>query len=133
MSAAGALTGISLDSLKDAFAGSEDILQQMLLLFDVQARERMVQLKAALGGWEVTAARQCLHSLVNISGAVHGYGMSELTKALGDAVKADNEAMAGELLLALEREADLVLRQTGALLAALASDPASVWSVQLPD
>jgi HPt (histidine-containing phosphotransfer) domain-containing protein len=133
MSAAGVLSGINLISLKDAFSGSEDILNQMLTLFDVQARERMSQLKAALGDWEVAAARQCMHSLVNISGAVHAYGMSEQTKALGDAVKADNRGMAGELLLALEREADLVLRQTKVLLAILAVAPGSVWDVDLPD
>ena len=54
----GAGTGIDLVSLQDAFAGSEDILAQMLGLFDVQARERMAQLTAALAAWEVVGARQ---------------------------------------------------------------------------
>jgi len=133
MAAAGVLTGINIVTLQDAFAGSEDILAQMLGLFEIQARERMAQLKTALAVWDVMAARQCLHSLVNISGAVHAYGMSEQTKALGDAVKHDERGMAAILLQALGREADLVLRQTGVLLAALARDPASVWSVVLPD
>ena len=133
MGATRVLTGINLVSLKDAFVGSEDILEQMLGLFETQARERMVQLKAAQAAWDVTAARLCLHSLVNISGAVHAYGMSEQTKALGDAVKNDVRDMAGQLLEALEREVDLVLRQVVVLLAALAKDPASVWDAVLPD
>jgi HPt (histidine-containing phosphotransfer) domain-containing protein len=133
MGSTGALTGISLGSLQDAFSGSEDILQQMLGLFEVQARERMAQLRVSLAAWDVMATRQCLHSLVNISGAVHAYGMSEQTKALGDAVKQDDRLMAEQLLGALAREADLVLRQTSVLLAALDKAPASVWSVALPD
>lgn len=133
MSAAGALTGINLVTLQDAFAGSEDILAQMFGLFEIQVRERMAQLRVALAAWDVMAARQCLHSLVNISGAVHAYGMSEQTKALGEAVKHDDREMAGQLLQALGREADLVLRQTSVLIAALAKDPASVWSAVLPD
>lgn len=133
MGSTGVRTGINLGSLQDAFSGSEDILQQMLGLFEVQARERMAQLQVSLAAWDVMATRQCLHSLVNISGAVHAYGMSELTKALGDAVKQDDRLMAEQLLGALAREADLVLRQTNALLAALDKAPASVWSVVLPD
>jgi len=133
MSAAGSKTGINLVSLEDAFAGSEDILTQMLGLFETQARERMAQLTAALEAWDVMAARQCLHSLVNISGAVHAYGMSELTQALGDAVKLDQRAMAEMQLQALAREADLVLRQVGVLLGILGRDPASVWGAILPD
>ena len=133
MGATGALTGISLASLQDAFSGSEDILQQMLGLFEVQASERMAQLRVSLAAWDVATARQCLHSLVNISGAVHAYGMSEQTKSLGDAVKHDDRLMSEQLLLALARETDLVLRQTSALLVALGKAPASVWSVDLPD
>jgi len=125
--------GIDLVSLQDAFAGSEDILAQMLTLFDAQARERMAQLKAALAAWEVATARQLLHSLVNISGAVHAYGMSEQTKALGDAVKQDDRLMAAQLLEALGLEAERVLRQTGVLLSALAKEPASIWDAALPD
>ena len=131
MSVAG--TGIDLVSLQDAFSGSEDILVQMLSLFEVQARERMAQLKAALATGEVAAARQCLHSLVNIAGAVHAYGMSEQTKALGAAVKRDDRVMAAQLLEALSREAERVLRQTGVLLSVLAREPASVWQAVLPD
>lgn len=133
MGSTGALTGITLASLQDAFSGSEDILQQMLALFETQARERMAQLRASLAAWDVMAARTCMHSLVNISGAVHAYGMSEQTKALGEAVKRDDRLMADQLLEALSREAELVLRQTSALLAALARDLPSVWSVALPD
>jgi len=133
MGATGPLTGINLVSLQDAFSGSEDILQQMLGLFETQARERMAQLRVSLAAWDVMATRQCLHSLVNISGAVHAYGMSEQTKALGDAVKHDDRLMADQLFEALAREADLVLRQTSELLAALAKDLPSVWNVVLPD
>lgn len=133
MGATGPLTGINLVSLQDAFSGSEDILQQMLGLFETQARERMAQLRVSLAAWDVMATRQCLHSLVNISGAVHAYGMSEQTKALGDAVKHDDRLMVDQLFEALAREADLVLRQTSELLAALAKDLPSVWNVVLPD
>ncbi|PKN07346.1 MAG: hypothetical protein CVU73_11265 [Deltaproteobacteria bacterium HGW-Deltaproteobacteria-8] len=131
--AGGALTGIKLLSLQDSFAGSEEILAQMLGLFETQARERMAQLRAALAVWDVTAARQCLHSLVNISGAVHAYGMSELTKALGEAVKHEDRALAAQLLQTLGNEADLVLRQAVILISVLAKDSASVWGVVLPD
>lgn len=133
MAAAGTLTGVNLVSLEDAFAGSEDILAKMLGLFQTQARERMAQLRAALAAWDVMAARQCLHSLVNISGAVHAYGMSEQTKALGEAVKHDKRLLAEELLQALGREADLVLRQVAVLIEALSTDPVSVWNAVLPD
>jgi len=133
MGSTGALTGITLASLQDAFSGSEDILQQMLVLFETQARERMAQLRTSLAAWDVMAARECLHSLVNISGAVHAYGMSEQTKAVGEAVKHDDRLMADQLFEALGREADLVLRQTSVLLAALAKDLPSVWNVALPD
>lgn len=133
MSIFGSMAGINLVSLQDAFSGSEDILTQMLALFDAQARERMAQLKAALAEWDVAAARQYLHSLVNISGAVHAYAMSELAKALTEAVKNDDRSMAELLFQALDREADLVLRQTGLLLAALAKDHASAWEAVLPE
>jgi hypothetical protein len=133
MSAAGTLTGMNLASLQDAFAGSEDILMQMLELFAVQARERMAQLQAVLAAWDLMPARQYLHSLVNISGAVHAYGMAELTKALGDAVKCEDRGMAAQLLAALSRESELVLRQVDALLDALRQNPPSVWDVRLPD
>jgi HPt (histidine-containing phosphotransfer) domain-containing protein len=132
MGAAVSLTGINLISLQDAFSGSEDILAQMLGLFEAQARERMAQLKVALATGDEQAARQYIHSLVNISGAVHAYVMSEQAKALGDAVKNDDRVMADQLLQALSREADLVLRQTAVLIAALARDLASVWESVLP-
>ncbi|MDO9631284.1 MAG: hypothetical protein Q7I92_05230 [Humidesulfovibrio sp.] len=105
----------------------------MLVLFETQARERMAQLRTSLATWDVMAARQCMHSLVNISGAVHAYGMSEQTKALGEAVKQDDRLMADQLFEALGREAELVLRQTSALLVALAKDLPSIWNVALPD
>ena len=131
MCALRSLTGIDLLSLQEAFAGNEDILAQMLGLFEPQARERMAQLEGFLATWDVMAIRQCLHSLVNISGAVHAYGMSEQSKALGDAVKRDNRAMAAELFAALAREAAVVLPQARTLIAVLAQNPASVWSVRL--
>jgi HPt (histidine-containing phosphotransfer) domain-containing protein len=133
MSAAGTLTGIKLASLQEGFGGNEDILAQMLGLFEPQARERMAQLRASLAAWDVMPARQCLHSLVNISGAVHAYGMSEQAKSLSEAVKRDDRALAEQLLEALGREADLVLRQARALIAELAQNPAGVWAVRLPD
>ncbi len=132
MGAADTLTGISLASLEEAFAGSEDILAQMLGLFEAQGRERMALLEASLPVWDALPMRQCLHSLVNISGAVHAYGMSELSKALGEAVKRDDRDLAAGLVAALRRETDLVLRQVSALLQALALNPASVWAVRLP-
>lgn len=133
MGAAQVLAGIDLGSLKEAFSGSEDILAQMLALFEPQARERMAQLTAALAAWDVLAARQCLHSLVNISGAVHAYGMSEQAKSLSEAVKQDNRALAQQMLTALSREAGLVLRQAAALSAQLALNPAGVWAVDFPE
>lgn len=133
MSVGSVLTGINMVSLQDAFAGNEDILAQMLGLFEPQARERMEQLGSHLAAWDVMAVRQCLHSLVNISGAVHAYVMSEQAKALGDAVKRDDRGVAVLLLEALRREAELVLRQARALIAALALEPSSVWSVELPE
>lgn len=133
MGAHGTLTGIDLASLQDAFAGSEDVLAQMLALFGPQARERMAQLEGALAAWDVQAARQCLHSLVNICGAVHAYGMSDKASALGDAIKGDDRALAMLQMEALKLEAGLVLRQASALLGALTSDPDNVWDSVLPD
>jgi len=129
----GVLAGIDVGSLKEGFSGSEDVLAQMFGLFEPQARERMVQLTAALAVWDTAGARQCLHSLVNISGAVHAYGMSEQAKALGEAVRGDNRGLAAQLLTALGRETELVLRQAAVLRAELAKNPAGVWTVQLPE
>lgn len=129
----GASTGIVLASLQEAFVGNEEILGQMFALFEPQTRERMAKLEGLLVVWDAASMRTCLHSLVNIAGAVHAYGMAEQAKALGEAVKRDDRGMALLLLEPLRREADLVLRQAGAVIQALAQNPASVWTLSLPD
>lgn len=126
------VSGINLANLQEAFQGSEDVLTQMLALFQVQAAERVEQLKTHLGGWDTDSARTVLHSLVNISGAVRAYGMSELAKSLGDAVKAENRELARSVALELEREVDHVQAQVGALLDAARPEPKGMWSALFP-
>jgi len=124
--------GINLKNLEEAFVGSEDVLLQMLTLFQVQAAERMQQLGVSLAEWDVLAVRTVLHSLVNISGAVRAYGMSELAKAMGDAIKRDDPARARELAHALAQESVFVLAQVKAMLAAAHADPRGVWTIEFP-
>lgn len=125
-------SGIDMTNLQEAFLGSEDVLVQMLTLFQVQSQERMEQLTRHLQAWEPEAARAVLHSLVNISGAVRAYGMSDLSKAVGDAIKRDEPDMARALGKALALEAALAQRQTQALLEAGGVDPVRIWTAQLP-
>ena len=133
MGSRGTLSGINLTSLKDAFSGSEEILGQMLTLFDGQARERLAQLEASLNIWDPAGARGVLHSLVNICGAVRAYGMSEHAKAVGEAVKREDRAAAQRYAEVLQREGELVLTQVGMLLDAAQSAPENIWNARWPD
>lgn len=126
------VSGINLTSLQEAFAGSEDVLAQMLALFQVQAAERMGQLGTHLGAWDAEAARTVLHSLVNISGAVRAYGMSELAKTVGDAVRGGDQAKALAVAAELEREVGRVQAQVQVLLDAARFEPKGMWGVTLP-
>lgn len=125
-------TGIDMASLEEAFSGSEDVLVQMLTLFQTQAQERVRQLGANLGEWDEMSARAVLHSLVNICGAVRAYGMSGLAKTVGDAVKDGDRERANERARRLVREGLFVLEQVRALLDAAQLDPQAMWSVELP-
>lgn len=125
-------SGISLASLHEAFVDSEDVLVQMLELFRVQVVERMAQLNEHLAAWDTGGARVALHSLVNISGAVRAYGMSELAKRVGEAVKRDDREQALALAQTLDRECSGVLGQVLAMLAAAKADPAHIWQALLP-
>lgn len=127
-----AAQGISLSGLREAFYGSEDILRQMLTLFEAQAGERLGQLEAHLAAGDDVQARVALHSLVNICGAVRAFGMSERAKALSATLKEGDLAAARRDSRELLSEGDLVLRQARLLLAASAGDPAGLWSVALP-
>lgn len=124
--------GINMASLQEAFSGSEDVLVQMLALFQVQAVERMAQLDGHLAAQDEMGARTALHSLVNISGAVRAYGMSDLAKAVGDAVKRQDGPQAQALAAALRRECEWVLLQVGGMLAAAASAPQDIWTAVPP-
>lgn len=126
------VSGIDLTSLHEAFEGSEDVLEQMLGLFLVQAAERMAQLDAHLAAWDVMAARAVLHSLINISGAVRAYAMSDLAKSVGDAVKREDRSQALAAARALGREAETVLAQARVLVQAAKAGPAAIWSAALP-
>jgi len=125
-------SGINLAGLLDAFSGSEDVLVQMLGLFQVQAAERMAQLHAHLAAWDVMGARTALHSLVNISGAVRAFSMSELAKELGEAVKRDDRAQALATAEILGQECSGVLGQVQAMLDAAKVRPQDIWNTALP-
>ncbi|MGE4264880.1 MAG: Hpt domain-containing protein [Desulfovibrio sp.] len=125
-------TGISLSGLREAFSGSEDVLVQMLGLFQVQAMERMAQLNAHLAAWDVMAARTALHSLVNISGAVRAYAMSDLAKAVGEAVKREDRGQALAAAEVLGRECSTVLEQVQIMLDASQARPRDIWLAVLP-
>ncbi|GAB6125935.1 hypothetical protein [Humidesulfovibrio idahonensis] len=127
-------TGINLSSLEEAFAGSEDVLSQMLALFQVQAAERVQQLSTHLADWDELGARTVLHSLVNIAGAVRAYGMSDLAKSVGDAVKRGDRAKAQAIARCLVRESVFVLAQVRLLLEAAQQGPRELWTVDItPD
>ena len=127
-----AVSGISLANLREAFEGSEDVLEQMLGLFLVQAQERLEQLDAHLAAWDAMAARTVLHSLVNIAGAVRAYAMSDLAKSVGEAVKREDRAQALAFARALSREAETVLSQARVLVEAAKGGPAAMWRASLP-
>ena len=131
MSAHAVVTGINVAGLKEAFSGSEEILVQMLGLFEDQARERLAQLAGSLAVWDAEAVRGVLHSLVTICGAVRAYGMSELAKAVGEAVKRGDRDQAFLSVEGLQREGALVLAQVSLMLKAAERDPKSLWSVSL--
>lgn len=128
-----AVIGINLAGLREAFSGSEEILVQMLGLFEGQARERLGQLSASLSSGDDEAARSVLHSLVNICGAVRAYGMSEQAKAVGEAIKRGDRDAALANAEALKREGAYVLAQVERLLKAAEADPAGLWSASMPD
>jgi HPt (histidine-containing phosphotransfer) domain-containing protein len=132
MTGENAASGISLAGLLDAFSGSEDVLVQMLGLFQVQAAERMAQLHARLAAWDVAGARTALHSLVNISGAVRAYRMSELAKDVGEAVKRNDRAQALARAEVLGQEGSGVLLQVQAMLDAARVRPQDIWNAALP-
>ncbi|MDR3641222.1 MAG: Hpt domain-containing protein [Humidesulfovibrio sp.] len=125
-------TGINLANLEEAFSGNEDVLAQMLGLFQVQASERVQQLSANLAVWDEMAIRTVLHSLVNIAGAVRAYGLSDLAKAVGDAVKRGDKPKAQALARSLVRESVYVLAQVKVLLEAAQVSPKELWATTLP-
>lgn len=125
-------SGISLATLHEAFAESEDVLVQMLELFQVQVVERLAQLDAHLAAWDTEAARTALHSVVNISGAVRAYGMSDLAKRVGEAVKSGDRELALSLAKVLGRECVGVLGQVRVMLAAAKDNPERIWGAVLP-
>jgi len=125
-------SGISFSGLQEAFSGSEDVLVQMLGLFQVQAVERMAQLNAHLAAWDEMGARTALHSLVNIAGAVRAYAMSELAKAVGEAVKRGDRGQALATAEILGRECSVVLGQVQAMLDAGRVRPRDIWQATPP-
>jgi len=77
-------------------------------------------------------ARTALHSLVNISGAVRAYAMSELAKAVGEAVKREDRGQALAAAQVLGRECSAVLGQVQAMLNAGQDRPQDIWQAVLP-
>ena len=124
--------GMNLAALAEGFVGSEDVLAQMLGLFETQARERVAELDAALAAGDSAAGRKTLHSLVNIAGAVRAYALADLAKRAGEALRAEDLPAAREVAVALGQEAVLVLRQTSHLLALHRQSPALIWNSPLP-
>jgi HPt (histidine-containing phosphotransfer) domain-containing protein len=131
MDTGNALTGLNLAALAEGFTGSEDVLAQMLGLFETQARQRLDDLKGALAAKNAEDARKALHSLVNISGAVRAYALAELARMVGEALRREDLPSAQSCALALEAEARLVLRQASVLLAGC-RNPATLWQLTLP-
>lgn len=126
------MSGINLANLEEAFAGSEDVLTQMLELFQAQAQERLAQLEQFIAAADDAGARTVLHSLVNITGAVRAFSLSELAKSMGEAIKREDRDAVLSVAQDLGREGTLVLAQTAALLVAARLDPQSMWSITLP-
>ena len=126
------VVGMNLPALAEGFVGSEDVLAQMLGLFETQARERLAELDAALASGDAEAGRKTLHSLVNIAGAVRAYVLADLARRAGEALRGDDLPTARELAVGLRAEAALVLRQSACLLALYRQSPAALWSSPLP-
>lgn len=125
------VSGINLANLEEAFEGSEDVLVQMLGLFLDQAAERLSQLERYLAAGDDAGARTVLHSLVNISGAVRAYSLSEHAKTMGEAIKRDDRDAVSAVARELFSEGKLVLTQTGALLEAARMNPQDMWTTVL--
>lgn len=126
------VSGMNLAALAEGFSGSEDVLAQMLGLFQTQARERLNELDAALERGDAESGRKTLHSLVNISGAVRAYVLADLAKRTGEALRGEDLAQARELAKALRQESVLVLRQAAHLLLLYSQGPTALWSAPLP-
>ncbi len=126
------VVGMNLAALAEGFVGSEDVLAQMLGLFETQARERLAELDAALASGDAESGRKTLHSLVNIAGAVRAYALADLARRAGEALRGEDLPTAREVAVGLREEAGLVLRQSAYLLALYRQSPASLWSSPLP-
>ena len=126
------VVGMNLAALAEGFVGSEDVLAQMLGLFETQARERLAELDAALASGDAESGRKTLHSLVNIAGAVRAYALADLARRAGEALRGEDLPTAREVAEGLREEAGLVLRQSAYLLALYRQSPASLWSSPLP-
>lgn len=120
--------GINMGSLREAFEGSEDVLVQMLGLFKTQAAERIAMLRLHMDAADDAATRVVLHSLVNIAGAVRAYGMSELARQMGEAIKRGDRPQAVSTGALLEEETAAVLAQVGGLLNAGRASAANLWN-----
>lgn len=126
------VVGMNLAALAEGFAGSEDVLAQMLGLFQTQARERVAELDAALAAGDAAAGRKTLHSLVNIAGAVRAYTLADLAKRAGEALRAEDLPSARAVAVDLGQEAELVLRQAAHLLHLSRQAPEALWTTPLP-
>jgi len=123
--------GVNLDSLAEAFQGSEEVLGQMLALFVTQAPQRQAEMSAALDKDSPETARRALHSLVNIAGAIRAYGLAELAKVVGECLKNGEVDRAKDLARELADEAERVLRQVEAMRKALEVGPSVLWKSRL--
>lgn len=132
MSAGDGLPGMNLAALAEGFAGSEDVLAQMLGLFEGQARQRLAELDEALAGGDTATGRKTLHSMVNIAGAVRAFTLADLARRMGEALRSEDITAARVLAATLHAEAALVLRQVAHLLALHSADPAALWTTALP-
>lgn len=126
------VVGMNLPALAEGFVGSEDVLAQMLGLFETQARERLAELDAALAAGDAAAGRKMLHSLVNIAGAVRAYVLADLARRAGEALRGEDVTAARKVAVGLRAEAALVLRQTAYLLTLYRQSPDALWNSPLP-
>lgn len=126
------VVGMNLPALAEGFVGSEDVLAQMLGLFETQARERLAELDAALASDDAAAGRKTLHSLVNIAGAVRAYVLADLARRAGEALRGEDVTAARKVAVGLRAEAALVLRQAACLLTLYRQSPDALWNSPLP-